>query len=191
MEQPICIFETINKANAIGNSGQAAIDILQSADVAEADQAAVVSCERCGIDLEISTELGEERAQLMLRQSSSESPDACAATRYRKEGDWVTNLSNRWFTVDLLQSDENDIQASEEDIHFDTSTRGIGIALYDAVSRAKIVREAQNNPAIAAAHNIPKLECELDTIVNTLDLVLVRDDGKSWREEIEGRADGK
>lgn len=126
----------------------------------------------CGVVLSVSTELGNDRAQLKLYTKPSTPDEACLGAKSTKKGDWVTNLNKRWFRT-LLDTPETEDPSNESVTGYTVSSNGLEAILEDAA-------ESHSRPGLLTTKQV--------SIGSVLDLLLVRNDGKSWQEVIEERA---
>lgn len=168
---PKCAIDIVETANRAGNPIQSAVELLRPVHKESDKTIQTIACEQCGVELSISTELGNDRAQLELCAKPSNPDEACLGAKSTKEGDWVTNLNKRWFRT-LLDAPEAEDTGSENPIDYIVSPSGLEAVLEDAA-------ESHSRPMRPATKQI--------NIGGILDLLLVRNDGKSWQEVIEER----
>ena len=182
-------MEVVEAANKRGNPVQSAIEIVKTASEASDSRIFSIVCEKCGVELEISTELGEDRAQLMLLGQPQEAAIACTQAKYKQSGDWVTNLGKRWFSVDILgPSDSSESEKNDETLAVNST--GLEIALDDAAQNLAEARKIRDGTSFSGnADDATRLEGDVGNVVNLFDLVLSpHQDGKSWRSEVEERS---
>lgn len=169
---PKCAIDIIETANLAGNPVQQAVELLRPVSKENDKTIQTIACEQCGVVLSVSTELGNDRAQLELYEKPSIPDEACLGSKSTKKGDWVTNLNKRWFRT-LLDTPETEGTDNEDAIDYTVSASGLEAVLEDAV-------ENHSRPGRYATEQV--------SIGGVLDLLLVRNDGKSWQEVIEERA---
>ncbi len=185
-----CAIELIEAAGKSHGSRAEAIGLMQTASPAPegAPGIASIACDKCGVELDITTDLGENRAQLKLPPTHDKAIETCISVTRVNPGGWVTNLGNRWFNIDLLDKSAQDIVEAESE-HLTVSKNGLKTILHDTAHKLSQINGKDNlQKDILGATKTEQLKLEIDTTVEVLETTLVRNDGKTWREEIETHA---
>jgi hypothetical protein len=188
MNKTGCIVETINDANQAGNPILPAVEIMRGVSTGADSAQTVIACERCDAEFAISTELSNDRAQLILATAPTATTATCTNSKYRQVGDWVTNLNKRWFNVGLLsQEDSKETPEDESEKPYHLSGAGLEIVLHNATQDLAAAKAAKES--LLGADSAKQLEKTTASNINILDLLLVRNDGTTWREEIDARSE--
>jgi len=184
-----CAAETIGTANQTSSPVQAAIELVKTAGPTETGAAAIL-CKKCGVTLDISTELGSNTAQLKLATRPADAAEACTEVRYKQVGDWVTNLSRRWFNVHVFEPHfKEDIEDSQGG-SYSVSPVGLEIAINDIAHNLAEVRELQNQADQSHTMNdIRRLENQIAARTELLCMIFVRSDGRTWQQELQERSE--
>jgi hypothetical protein len=160
--------------------------MVRSAAIEEGAGPAALTCEKCGVELIVSTELGDDNAQLMLSAPPTRSDEACTTAKYRRVGDWAANMSKRWFRMMLLDPPAKDTEGQTGP---EVSRLGLDIALDDAAHKLVTARQAESKGGLGEGYReAERLNGEVKDTVKVLDLVLVRRDSKTWQNEVDDRA---
>ncbi len=163
----------------------------------------VVSCDRCGADFSLTTDVGS-LSSMQLLSSPTEADKACtdADPRFKQEGEWVTNLSPKWFVVDLLKEAKTypadkppePAMAAETGefitMDIELSPDGLEATIDKAaelVARAKRIRESQTTLGTNKVAN--ELTTEALTMTRVLNALAPIPDGSTWNSIISDRAD--
>ena len=188
MNRPECIVETIDHANQAGNPILPAIEIMRGVSTGADSAQTVIACERCDAEFTISTELGDDRAQLRLATPPKATTEACTNSKYRQVGDWVTNLNKRWFSMGLVsQEDSKETPEDESKKLYRLSGAGLEVLLHNVTQDLAAAKAAKES--LLSADSAKQLEKTIASNINILDLLLVRNDGTTWREEIDARSE--
>jgi hypothetical protein len=147
----------------------------------------VVSCERCEADFVISAEFGQV-PNMVVAKPPTDSSKACVEAQ-RPPDEWVTNLSPRWFELDIIKPKETTAVAEENGDVPKVSLEGLEDVLNDAaqhVARDRRRRESEAKPDHNQLTN--GLTPYALSASRILDKILLRPDDSTWQTEISERA---
>jgi hypothetical protein len=184
-----CLVDYIIAANqgVLKEAIPQAQEMVEAGTTTEAGQF-IVTCERCEVDFELSPEVGL-KGKMVVAKMPIEPSIACVEARFHEPYEWVTNLSPRWFDLNVIKPKETTASAEKGGDVPNVSLEGLEEVLSDAaenVARDRRMRKSKAKPDHNQLAN--GLTPYALSTSRLLDKILPRPDDSTWGTEISERA---
>jgi|ERR1039458_1188532 hypothetical protein len=174
-----CIVDYFLAANqSAAEAIPVAQEMVEAGTTTEAGQF-IVTCERCDVDFALSPEVGQKGKMVVAKLPTGPSK-ACAEAQFHERYQWVTNLSPRWFDLDVIRPKET--TASAEQVWAPkVSLEGLEEVLSDAAQNVARDRKMRKSEVVA----LTPYALATSRVLNK---ILLRPDDSTWGTEISERA---